>query len=168
MSKSKYFLEMSNVIHALVRGAILNNNFKQAYQSISLQLFPLFESSHQRDVISFSKEKLQEIAFNLKYIDEASIENSTCTSIALTIQATLFANGVDSFFVIGVNNKDQRLNAHAWVDVPGMGYIDNKNEFTKYKEINRLSMYTAVERWFESENENMDSDSRKNKSLFLV
>lgn len=135
------------LIHAMIRAMLQEEEFSSAYRKLGIQLFPLYESAARRKTTPPSYKELYEIGRAFISMDEEDQLVATCVSVAVTMQALLFCNGVDAELLIGLKKIDEKLFAHAWVRMPDGQMLDPQEKYGDLHITKVLRLKEQAERW---------------------
>lgn len=138
------------VLHAVIRAMLLQHGFAKTYHTISVQMFPLYESARRRRAPSIGVAQLNQLGQYLYQMDDQDSLTTSCLSIAIMTQAILFSSGEDSDLLIGIQKQDHKLLGHAWVRLQNGQDIDPDNMRRGKTILHTLSMYAQVQQWVRS------------------
>ena len=135
------------ILHTLIRHLILENDFETAYFKLGVQLFPCYESARLRNAPSVTNKQLIDLGRYL-YKEVSWYGGATsCVSISTTIQAVLFAHGMDAELIIGGSKNDGKLFSHTWVQLSNGFEIDPSGERFGKIPLQKKSLLSAVGKW---------------------
>lgn len=133
--------------HSLVKNKLNNETFSVAYQQISLQTYPLYESAHRRKVKRINPDILAKLSYLLYQANHQNYIAATCLSISVTLQTLLFSTGNNVDLIIGVRKVDGQLLAHSWIQINPQWIIDSQREWQNSEVLEKRSMLKEVYRW---------------------
>jgi len=149
MRRNIDILTYAPILHSLIRNMLLSANFEIVHRNIACNLFPCYESISLRSVLPLTEEYIHTLADYLYQDIPDDGGCSSCVSISVTLQALLFANGVDAELIIGATKSDDKLFSHAWVRLPNGTDIDPSHERIGKTVLQRKTMLSAVCDWAE-------------------
>lgn len=148
--KTSSFIQLGAPLHGIIRYLIFKEGFEVAYSHIALELYSLFIRSKYTKKKSLKLKNVRKLALYLYELDEAEDITSSCVSIAVAIQAILFANGINSHLVIGVRKADEKLFSHAWVCLENE-IIDPREKYRGLVILQKLTLVDEIEKWVSKE-----------------